>query len=717
MSKPVLSLVYRSIKIFLPILFGLCLAWLAQACRPQLPSGQEAPTLSLAAPTPSETREIPTDTSVPAPTPTPWVEPSTTPIGDRLSPDEVASLYRQWNVDQAPELETGQAITLTEITPAEVWQRLQAQVFTVQDENLIDKHTFLVRDGQIWLLGTGVDGQEVEAGDLTVSDLNGNGKPELIYIFSTGSGSQRLSRVGLLWWEEESDGRTLYADYADEADLDLNKIDDRTIQVLRKGETQALGELALLTGLRLSLVPHQDYAPQTAVYTSQKFGVSFQYPASWKEVGEDHYTGEDGFFEITAYESIASSLPAWELALDVVRACDWEVNLEPGKYGLQPQVNLLSIDRYVARCLIVPGLDAREKRAALLFQTPAGEFAILHTDAPHLAMISQTFQFHFPGGQFPKRARRPFAGPEGVPAELKLESRQAGALTLEEWSLFPEELHTPLDPEYVQNVLADVLPRRAKWRVPAVPWAGPARLAHDNALLAPFGYRIESESTPEGEKLRVMKGDALIREGTSLWWPAVAFQKWDGAPDFALVLQEMNGAALIRNGSAEPWDMDQHFWLGPVVIGGRLATLDWDRRDGASRVLVNLDGKIVYSFVSSLRQPGELLLIDLDGWGEGWALEVFGTLVVNGKLVNPELGYGEIFAWELLDGKPVFFFEKGGKFGISYDGRELPVRYDEILHNECCASGVLNPNVNDRMAWFYARRDGKWFYVELGIYE
>ena len=43
-------------------------------------------------------------------------------------------------------------------------------------------------------------------------------------------------------------------------------------------------------------------------------------------------------------------------------------------------------------------------------------------------------------------------------------------------------------------------------------------------------------------------------------------------------------------------------------------------------------------------------------------------------------------------------------------------RYDEVIHGECCG-GMNNPRSSEHMVWFYARREGKWYYVEIGEYE
>ena len=54
--------------------------------------------------------------------------------------------------------------------------------------------------------------------------------------------------------------------------------------------------------------------------------------------------------------------------------------------------------------------------------------------------------------------------------------------------------------------------------------------------------------------------------------------------------------------------------------------------------------------------------------------------------------------------------------GISYDGEVLPVNYDEVIHYRCCEPAAFNVGGSEQMVWFYARRDGAWYYVELGKY-
>ncbi len=104
-------------------------------------------------------------------------------------------------------------------------------------------------------------------------------------------------------------------------------------------------------------------------------------------------------------------------------------------------------------------------------------------------------------------------------------------------------------------------------------------------------------------------------------------------------------------------------------------------------------------------------------WDGRWVLEVSGTVLVDGESLNRQLGYHEVFGWRLLDGEPFYFFTKGDGTGISYAGRVMPNRYEDVIHYRCCEPSAFNVRGNDTMVWFWALRDGEWHYVEAGAFE
>ena len=97
--------------------------------------------------------------------------------------------------------------------------------------------------------------------------------------------------------------------------------------------------------------------------------------------------------------------------------------------------------------------------------------------------------------------------------------------------------------------------------------------------------------------------------------------------------------------------------------------------------------------------------------------DVTGHLVLNGSLLNERYSFQEIFSFQLLKGKPFFFYKRDSQIGISYEGDEFLLGFKEIPHYGCCSAGMLNPNRAQNMVSFFAQKEDTWYYVETGIYE
>jgi hypothetical protein len=94
-----------------------------------------------------------------------------------------------------------------------------------------------------------------------------------------------------------------------------------------------------------------------------------------------------------------------------------------------------------------------------------------------------------------------------------------------------------------------------------------------------------------------------------------------------------------------------------------------------------------------------------------------GQISLDGKLINRQMNYQEAFGFQILHGKPFYFFQKDGKIGISYDNVEIPLGYDEIPHYGCCSAATLNPDVYENMVAFFARKGSTWYYIEAGVFD
>ncbi len=83
-----------------------------------------------------------------------------------------------------------------------------------------------------------------------------------------------------------------------------------------------------------------------------------------------------------------------------------------------------------------------------------------------------------------------------------------------------------------------------------------------------------------------------------------------------------------------------------------------------------------------------------------------------GVNVNPE-SQGDLLS-ATIAGQPFFIYLDNGEARIEYAGSTFPNSYDAIVTGKQGALAIFNPGSNGRMVWFYALRDGLWYYVEAG---
>jgi hypothetical protein len=170
--------------------------------------------------------------------------------------------------------------------------------------------------------------------------------------------------------------------------------------------------------------------------------------------------------------------------------------------------------------------------------------------------------------------------------------------------------------------------------------------------------------------------------------------------------------------------LDGHFSMRTTFGADTLTATENYSRDGASGwVTVTRDGQEVYRVETGMASPVTSLR-GLWTYADHWVLEtayiahdsIGGRLSRDGQALNASLGYEEAFDFQLLHGRPFYFFKKDGKIGFSYDGKDVPAGYDEIPHYGCCSDSEVNPRSAQNLVAFFARRDGAWYYVEMGVF-
>ena len=202
----------------------------------------------------------------------------------------------------------------------------------------------------------------------------------------------------------------------------------------------------------------------------------------------------------------------------------------------------------------------------------------------------------------------------------------------------------------------------------------------------------------------------------------------------SLTFRPVHGSkeAIFERHAAEKGE-SYSFGIGIVIdSNGHQYTAKYD--DGADgNLVINLlqDGEIIFQM-----DPGDVGPIGaLYGlWVEDghWVLETayvtnategnavytnaVGQVYRDGISLNEEYGYEEIFGYQLLAGKPFFFYKLDGKIHLSYDGETLPIWYDEVRHYSCCSGAMLNPRMGTNWVGFWGIREGVTYYTEIGKY-
>lgn len=165
---------------------------------------------------------------------------------------------------------------------------------------------------------------------------------------------------------------------------------------------------------------------------------------------------------------------------------------------------------------------------------------------------------------------------------------------------------------------------------------------------------------------------------------------------------------LIQNDVIYTWPYyHQDPPFAPVLYQDELL---WLRAttDGHVQV-VKSDKSVVYSF--AVYDEPMFSVKRFNVWEGHWILVAGDFLIQDGEILNGKLGFDEIFSWNLVKGNPAYFFRKGSRVGISYDGQILPLQYQDVAHGLCCGYSGDNPYIGADAIHFFGKRDGLWYYV------
>ena len=149
----------------------------------------------------------------------------------KVSAQEAERLVREQAFRMAPMMNPDAPFRLLASTPAEVWDRLGSQVFLVDPEFAAYQGVFLIHRGQVVRLGVGDSGMSITP--MCVADLDGDGKPELLYAHAVGSGKHHRTRLGRV--RIGPDGRPVREDMGCDyfrGGFGPRRVNDQTVQLV-----------------------------------------------------------------------------------------------------------------------------------------------------------------------------------------------------------------------------------------------------------------------------------------------------------------------------------------------------------------------------------------------------------------------------------------------------------------------------------------------------
>jgi hypothetical protein len=248
---------------------------------------------------------------------------------------------------------------------------------------------------------------------------------------------------------------------------------------------------------------------------------------------------------------------------------------------------------------------------------------------------------------------------------------------------------------------------------------------YNRQALAPIGYSLKDQADPPGAGyFSIYHGDQLLARDVMFMAPVSTNTS---RTDFVGMADLSDGTYLFTRKQFEalPWSVGRNPY--GYVGNGLLSIERTNVSSGVSDLHVYLENAPVYESQYNSVSTYEFF----DGpwtYGSHWALVLldakldaaqgpveYDRLILDGQDINSVRGYEQSFQFALLDGRPFYFYQKSGKIGISFDGREIAKSYDEIPHYQCCTPALLNPGKSMNMVWFFARRGNAWYYVEAYI--
>lgn len=108
-------------------------------------------------------------------------------------------------------------------------------------------------------------------------------------------------------------------------------------------------------------------------------------------------------------------------------------------------------------------------------------------------------------------------------------------------------------------------------------------------------------------------------------------------------------------------------------------------------------------------------------WEEHWVLEMNGDVLFDGEQLTEQRVFDEVFTWQALAGREFFLYHQNDQYGMYFDGRSLPQRYQHIVRWDCAdqqgQAFNFSAQGSEEAVGFFARKSGRWYYVRVTMLE
>lgn len=329
----------------------------------------------------------------------------------------------------------------------------------------------------------------------------------------------------------------------------------------------------------------------------------------------------------------------------------------------------------------------------------------------------------------------PAAGAQAAPPAVIPVAGDAPALEVNEFPLVEQSQDNPTHLGFQEHVVRAVLEQRQALDFPR----SDDRIAAQNRALAPFGFRLEASESPPFSGFTLYYQGRPLRSDIARFWPVSVKNGPAGqASDFLLPFLTLDGEKLVASAAGvRPWPGHARGNSAPAYYGEQIAYAEIQ----GGMLSVYAGQSLLYSSadptpaeegdgapdgtaaaLSTAADPAASTAAHgLYTWDAGgsrhWALDLGDNLIIDGQDMNEKHQSEQVFEFRLVDERPMYFYVKNGITYLHYAGSDLPYVYDQVVRENEGELQVFNPGAAGDLVWFYALRDGLWYYVEAMVVE